>query len=75
MGKKLFNLSLGHDFNASIHRRMPLPRGCVIGGWYACGTVRQRCRDAIILRLFNCFPSILDFLGSYFDTDERYFDT
>ena len=36
---------MGHDFNASIHRRMPLPRGCVVGGWYACGTVRQRCDD------------------------------
>ena len=22
---------MGHDFNASIHRRMPLPRGCVVG--------------------------------------------
>ena len=22
---------MGHDFNASIHRRMPLPSGCVVG--------------------------------------------
>ena len=25
--------------------------------------------------IFNCFFLILDFLGSYFDTEERYFDS